>query len=112
MTLGNLLSTPWTAEEVATLRDMRAANAPDSAIAKQLGRSVESVRKKGKRLGVIGVAVPPKWPAWQPPGRLPVAGECMWCDGPRRGVTFCCAPVTVGSYCAEHARIAYKPREG
>ena len=115
-------SKPWTDDEVRKLRDLREKKVKTSDIARQMGRTVESVSRKTRRLGPPG-ELPPKHIETQsaprprnPPAPAPTlkrsAETCQWPIGTPRTpeFRFCGDNLKPGSrYCETHYSRAYVP---
>jgi hypothetical protein len=119
-------SKPWTDDEVRKLRDLREKNVKTSDIARQMGRTVESVSRKSRR---IKSPDDPKKLSPTPeseikkalePGKIKVQAlppkrhieTCQWPIGTPRtpGFRFCEDDLKSGSrYCAKHHAKAYVP---
>lgn len=123
---------PWSdlpdhARRAAVLAYLEAGLTTDE-IADELGVTVNALRgwswRSGIRMTNRRASRPPEIPApqedqsvWIP--KWPVVGimelgrhHCRWPVGAAEDKTFCGARKTKGSYCAEHAAIAYRPKIG
>ena len=123
----------WPAADVAVLREMWAAGAFSSDIARRIGRSSRSVLGKAASLGLerrasgycgpdeatvqpeeVRIAAPR--PVSKPPppisrGRGPSCCWPMWGTKRPAVYTFCDAPADPGSsYCPEHRALAWRPK--
>lgn len=111
---------PWRAEEDAELRRGWLAGEPASAIGRRLGRSKCAVVNRAHRLGLPGRPSPlgPKRPKGPAQVAAATGRGCAWPlwphgAGPKHPLfgRFCGRPVCRGSYCAEHAALAFTPPE-
>ena len=134
--------TPWTPDDIATLRALRAMGLSSSAIAARMGRTRSAVIGKMSRLGIpvpakliqrklmepkmqlpqfiktiFGPRLPPAPPQPLPPNPVTLfeleAGMCRYPVNDVSPFLFCGAPQLEDcSYCVEHKRLAYIPGSG
>jgi hypothetical protein len=100
------VKTPWTEEEIATLKELWQEGLTSTEIATRIPRTADAIGNKARSMKLARPA-PPKPNVFV----LPAPDQCTWLTGNRPNFVRCTAKVWNGTaWCKEHWNITHVTR--